>query len=248
MRLYFWLLALACLTAHAQRTMIEEGRTWNCEDLYPSPPAGAEQAYFDESKSAYVVHCTYRLCGDTAIAGNTYKRMLRNGQYLCAMRQEGQRVTLVAEGETDEKLAFDFSLGQGSAVVQKTEATGYGIDVEAVDLVVVDGVARLRQMLYTDYGMLADIWVEGIGSMDGPLPYWRNGWTTPVHHFISCSQDGVQIFSASDFLVTQSVRKPYAGDSRTAPRQYSLHGHQVSGQPQRGVIRIINGRKIVKTP
>jgi hypothetical protein len=95
-------------------------------------------------------------------------------------------------------------------------------------------------MIYDDNKMLADIWVEGIGSHEGPMARWRWGSTTPEHRMVSCMQGDKLLFSHPDFFQTLSVN-PVLSRPRTSSI-YDLQGRRLQGKPEKGVY-IQDGKK-----
>ena len=178
--------------------MVEEGRIWYCQDIYPDDPHSVDSGYYEHDSAYYVIPRTYVLRGDTVIGENTYKKMYCNEKYRCAMRQDDQKVFTVFNG-TQELLSYDFSMEKGMSIMRQTET----LKIKDVDTVFVEGVARKRLMVYMDFAdteMLVDIWVEGIGSMGGPIATCLLfEATTPVHDMVSCIQDGECIFTKQDF-------------------------------------------------
>ena len=178
--------------------MVEEGRIWYCQDIYPDDPHSVDSGYYEHDSAYFVIPRTYVFRGDTTINGNVYKKMYCNEKYRCAMRQDDQKVFTVFNG-TQELLSYDFSMEKGMSIMRQTET----LKIKDVDTVFVEGVARKRLMVYMDFAdteMLVDIWVEGIGSMGGPIATCLLfEATTPVHDMVSCIQDGECIFTKQDF-------------------------------------------------
>jgi len=88
--------------------------------------------------------------------------------------------------------------------------------------------------------MLADIWVEGIGSMEGPIARWRWESTTPEHQMVSCMQGDTQLFSHIDFYQTLSVNPVFSRPR--ASSFYDLQGCRLQDKPSKGVY-IQDGKK-----
>ena len=241
-RIFLLLMAvLLFLPTNAQNSklMVQEGRTWNCQDIYPDDPHSVDPGYYEHDSAYYVIPRTYVFRGDTTINGNVYKKMYSNERYRCAMRQDNQKVFTVFNG-MEEALSYDFSMEKGMSIMRQTET----LKIEDVDMVSVESVVRKRLIVYTDAEMLVDIWVEGIGSIGGPVATWQFGATTPIHKMVSCMQDGNLLFSASDFYQTQSVSSTIFHNSLPTPYYYDLQGRRLTNKPEKGLY-IQNGKKYV---
>ena len=239
----FFMAVLLFLPTNAQNSesMVQEGRTWNCQDIYPDDPHSEDPGYYEHDSAYYVIPRTYVLRGDTTIDANIYKKMYCNERYCCAMRQDNQKVFSVAEGTEEEQLNYDFSMEKGMSIMRQTEI----LKIEDVDMVFVEGIFRKRLIVYDDAKMLVDIWVEGIGSIGGPVATWQLGAATPVHEMVSCMQDGCLLFSVSDFFQTQSVKPTsYTTVQTDKPLIYDLQGRRLNAKPTKGVY-IQNGKKYV---
>jgi hypothetical protein len=219
--------------------MVEEGRTWYCQDIYPDDPHSVDPGYYEHDSAYYVIPRTYVLRGDTVIGENTYKKMYCNEGYCCAMRQNGQKVFSVLDGKEEELLDYDFGMVKSMSLMRET-ITHERLSIENVDTVYVEGIARKCFMIYDDNKMLADIWVEGIGSHEGPMARWRWGSTTPEHRMVSCMQGDKLLFSHPDFFQTLSVN-PVLSRPRTSSI-YDLQGRRLQGKPEKGVY-IQDGKK-----
>ena len=234
-------LVLFFLPVNAQKfdSMVQEGRTWYCQDLYPCDPHSVDSGYYEHDRAYYVIPRTYVLRGDTVIGENTYKKMYCNERYCCAMRQNGQKVFSVLDGKEEELLDYDFSMVKGMSIMREA-IIDERLSIENVDIVYVEGIARKRLMIYDDYKMLADIWVEGIGSMEGPIARWRWGSTTPEHQMVSCMQGDTLLFSHIDFYQTLSVNPVFSRPR--ASSFYDLQGCRLQDKPSKGVY-IQDGKK-----
>lgn len=143
-------------------TITQEGRQWSTEIWNPvSPP----ELYTE----------IYRIEGDTALDGKTYKKIycyhtqdLSNRTlYSYACRQDGKKVYVRFYGDQSEKLFFDFSLKVGDTLsVAKYDRH---MKVIAVGDTVINGRAsryvRLMCRNRENYHK-EDVWVEGLGSLD----------------------------------------------------------------------------------
>ncbi|MDP3462098.1 MAG: T9SS type A sorting domain-containing protein [Bacteroidales bacterium] len=118
----------------------------------------------------------FRISGDSLVEGTLYKKMLVSYDSLSTwslaglLRAEDDRVFYM-QPDYDEGLLYDFSLQAGeSALVRNFFCLSEDVPVTvlAIDTVEYMGVERKRWLLGED-DWVYDIWVEGIGSLSGPL-------------------------------------------------------------------------------
>ncbi|MFK8008986.1 MAG: T9SS type A sorting domain-containing protein [Saprospiraceae bacterium] len=99
-------------------------------------------------------------------------------------REENRKFYFIPEGDTEEKLLYDFNLILGDTFVA---TYGFGVDdslileVEYVDTVItLDGISRKRITLTNNMGNYG-IWLEGIGNLE---------WTTFIYPAYVASLSG----------------------------------------------------------
>jgi hypothetical protein len=188
--------------------MLEEGRIWKDMSLHP----GMHPEYIN----LYGMPCegnphTYKIDGDTVINGKSYKKFLKDGSPISVfMRQEGTRIykcepdSYPPEWPNPEELAYDFGLQERDTIYYPHYE--FGLVVDHVDTITVDGISRRRLTMNMGLGedeieTLADIWVEGIGgAATSPLFYWSAWMTSTSGMMRSCIQDRRVLFSWGDFF------------------------------------------------
>lgn len=128
--------------------------------------------------------------GDTVINNENYQAIwcsfdsLVSRIYFGALRENEDRVYYVPPGST-EGLLYDFTLSVGDTAYIRNFFCGdtdVPVVVSAVDTVVYYDIPRKRLHIGVE-GYVSDIWVEGIGSLSGPLysvfeyciicPFWE---------------------------------------------------------------------------
>ena len=211
-RLYTLLFFAACfLPTFAQDgtlPMLEEGRIWNELSLHPG--------MHPEYTNLYGRPCegnphTYKIDGDTVINGKAYKKFLKDGSPISIfMRQEGTRIykcepnSYLPDWPNPEEPAYDFGLQERDTIYYPHYE--FGLVVDHVDTITVDGISRRRLTINMGLGedeteTLADIWVEGIGgAATSPLFYWSAWMTSTSGMMQSCIQDSHVLFSWDDFF------------------------------------------------
>jgi hypothetical protein len=152
------------LTGQTYNPLIENGKSWN---VLTSTMA----EYFTS---------TYFLHGDTLIEGTTYQKLYEkskyygSGNYAGAIREETttREVYFRGSSETSEKLLYDFSLQVGDTVSIMSYSGWKGFQltfrVDSADQVLDENGLTRRRMFLDDLSFkTGEIWVEGIGSMQG---------------------------------------------------------------------------------
>lgn len=120
---------------------------------------------------------TYSVAGDTTIDSYNYQKISSAGYTIGLVREDsskrvyGFNLTGFDDDTTTlERPLYDFSLVPGDTMFSgKT----YFV-VDSVDTIYYYGIER--KTLYThdkEYSFLNDVWIEGIGSVQGPMAHWR---------------------------------------------------------------------------
>ena len=157
------LLAFLAWNAWADYTpFVVEGKTWVMETTY-----------YNATK---VQPWTYVLSGDTIINGLLYKKLLIDGRYEGAYREEGRKVFAIWTDMEKERMLYDFNLKVGDKFV---EYDFYG-NPQAYKVCLSDTLYNSGHALHRigmgfptddefveDYNWL-NIWIEGVGSAWGP--------------------------------------------------------------------------------
>ena len=164
-------MTLCCLTTtNAQKyvPLVSEDYLWSYCDV-------RKMEVF--SYNLYYIQFYFK--GDTVINQNNYKKLYQNAcdqnmtYYIAAMREVDKKTYAVFQGESKEKLIYDFGLNKGDDFY--SELTNIAYKVQEVDSVIVNGEKRKR--INFEYSF--DVWIEGIGSLDNHyLPYPLNGILT----------------------------------------------------------------------
>jgi hypothetical protein len=185
-----------------------------------------------EGKKWQVDGMNYRIAGDTVIGGERWKKLCSNyplggdhDAYLAALRQEGDKVYAIFNGEDKRRLLYDFGLQVGDRVRtiiqawptilvlleadEEYEGTVQEITLTDIDTIDVCGQELRRFTFKTDSQLKAPsraggdgsyknfVWVEGIGSERGLLKSWCT-----IHDegtMDCCTLDGNIIFRYEDF-------------------------------------------------
>ncbi|NUN99122.1 MAG: T9SS type A sorting domain-containing protein [Saprospiraceae bacterium] len=120
------------------------------------------------------------MCGDTTINAIKYNKSYQinygfdgtfyNSFYRACTRVQEQKVWVLANGATEEILLYDFGVDINDTLHLKFLDLDAVIDyyVESIEQIMVDGQPRKKIRFQTSYG-IPDIWIEGIGSIMGPL-------------------------------------------------------------------------------
>ncbi len=186
---------LSPMLMHSQ-TLVDEGRQWNVVNSV----MGFSLTYGTE---------IFRISGDSLVEGTLYKKMMVSYDSLSSwslaglLRAEDEKVYYIHPGY-DEGLLYDFGLQKGeSAMVRSFFCFSEDVPVTVMDIdtVVYMGVERKRWLLGED-GWAYDIWVEGIGSLSGPL-YTRYGYciVCPVWELLCAYQTDEKIYMHSDYQI-----------------------------------------------
>lgn len=161
--LFVWILFLTCLNLTGQN-FISEDKQWN-----------VRLSFF----ASYSMEIT-KISGDTIINSQTYQCIwssydsLVSWTYMGALREEGSRVYYIppASLTNQEGLLYDFSLNVGdtaSITNYFCEGSIVPVVVSDIDTLVFNGVHHRRLHLEVPGHWLEVAWLEGIGSLKGPL-------------------------------------------------------------------------------
>lgn len=173
------LLAGAAGIAAQTTTLLAENRSW--ANLYCGVGA-----YFKISLASTDLDM---LSGDTIIAGNTYKKLLKVDQTTNNviglqgfMREANRQVMFRYPNSENEFMLYDFSLNVGQEFALDYGYSGGELwfKVMAVDSININN--SLRKRMFIAYNIsdpsIDDVWIEGIGS--------TNGLLSPCYDLFSC--------------------------------------------------------------
>ena len=148
----------------------------------------------------------YKIEGDSVFKSNSYKMIwvtfdsLSTWQFRGLLRQESKIVWYVHPNDSTEKILYNFNLNAGDSetIVNGLCSPGdsISVSVDEVDTVEYFGIQHKRWHLTSDF-VLEDYWVEGIGSLSGPL-YSMYG------SVIVCPSWDLLCFHSSDTLYYQN--------------------------------------------
>jgi hypothetical protein len=187
---------LSPLLMHSQ-SLVDEGRQWNV--------VNSGISFFSFSYHTEI----FRITGDSLVEDVLYKKMMVSHDSLSSwslaglLRAEDEKVYYIHPGY-DEGLLYDFGLQKGeSAMVRSFFCFSEDVPVTVMDIDTVEymGVERKRWLLGED-GWAYDIWVEGIGSLSGPL-YTRYEYciVCPVWELLCAYQTEEKIYMHSDYQI-----------------------------------------------
>ena len=131
---------------------------------------------------------------------NTDELLMQYKPDVILQEKDGQVWTLTAEG-VRKSLLFDYSLAPGDVVPHDTD-----FSVSDIDLLEVDG-RQYRRLVLAGNVLISgselcseQYWVEGIGSMFGPLWSVKDGGIGSIGNLQACYEGDVCIFHGNDFL------------------------------------------------
>ena len=154
---------------------------------------------FGAQSQSWISYWTYYNQGDTILGNFTYHKIASNTY----TREDSiKRVYFTSAAfALDEKLLYDFSLVAGDTML--SGQTRFQID--SVDTLDYYGVSRRTLYSHWHVGALSgtDIWMEGIGSYQGPLGVWHM-FSGPGHSSVLCkaSESSIVKFERNDMEAT----------------------------------------------
>lgn len=170
-------MALPHLQAQAVVQFDNPGGNWNVAHTFP-------QGSIQDPNFAATTTLWFHFDGDTLISGNPWQRMVAMPTWGTApelifkgyARQEGNLV-LFQDGSGTVDTLYNFGLQVGDSMRFGEPGSGFVdfLTVEAIDQVVIEGVAHNvfhfsnSASFLTLESYLSDTWIEGIGSIHGPL-------------------------------------------------------------------------------
>ena len=219
--------------------MLKEEKRWNY--VYHQIDHLAEPPYYEET----IFDVSYVLRGDTVIgnehAFKMYEETESRSKYHSAWMEKDRKVYMAYEGNPNMTLLYDFSMTCGSEFWNKEGLFFY---LDKVDTLEVNG-NRYNYYWFNDVEETPIYtWIEGVCGFDGifyPSPYITPTCLCDHEKFISCYEDGVQIYPQvkipDEISSIPSTRK----DDETI---YDLQGRIVT-TPQKNRLYIKNGKKYI---
>ena len=247
----------------AYRPLVGENLTWNYD------------LYVDRVSTTVHESQSIKFGVPEELFGKTYWPVIyNNGEKQCYVRQEGERIYVLVDGECvselhptrggyvlrkgDEALVYDFSADEGYVYAMFGDYLSlYSTTVKKTDKVLVNGVIRKRAVLTSrEFSDREIIVVEGIGSNRGYMCQPQFMCTTTgdggaaIYLKNVTDAEGNVIFTAADFdAPSYSADVPEVGfDTGMNPvkdnKMYDLNGREIRG-PLPGTVYILNGEKHV---
>lgn len=168
--------------------MLEEGNIWNTISYgYPDPVIITDE--------------TYEVTGQLVIGGFTYF-IINNSS--CVMREENGKVYVYNQTHETEEILLDFTLEIGDEIILDTQNPHYcyyigGVYMEGTPITVSNVSTQFiagndRKVIELEYqGELVDTWIEGIGTLNGILPFDFTYFDSDT--YLSCyTNNGVAYF------------------------------------------------------
>ncbi len=169
------ILVISTLVGYSQKitSFVNPEAHWNVASTYPNP--NPQNPDFVETTTK-----VYGFIGDTIIAGETWTKFyatpdsnfLSNFTYLGNLREENG-VVFFMDTANQESTIYDFNLQVGDSVLYDF---GFGteyLQVEHIDSILLSDEYRKRfhftQSVLFPPTYLNEIWIEGLGSVHGPL-------------------------------------------------------------------------------
>lgn len=148
--------------------IIDDSNSWN---VLKFPSGGGD--YYKTTEHIY-------FDGDSIIGDYSYKKTFSDHDprneikvYRGLIREEGQKVYIIHSDSEEERLSYDFSLEEGmmlESAYYPDNFPEYSLYVGTVDSIEINGSMRKRiKIVEAAYQWEADTWIEGIGSIYGPL-------------------------------------------------------------------------------
>ena len=154
---------------------IDTNATWNVARTYPH--GNIQNPNFVET-----ITKTYGFEGDTVIGTDTWSKFYMTGDTAFrpssnlteagCLRESNHLVLYRGLNGTVDTL-YNFNLHTGDSVKYTISGTGYYIRVSHIDSIIINGRAQKRfnftEPPVTAFDYLHEVWIEGIGSIHGPL-------------------------------------------------------------------------------
>lgn len=195
---------------------------------------------YEEFTSFYENTIEHTLNGDSSFNSHDYKKMW-NYIHLTyetffggLLREDSNRVYYLLPGEDEEGMLYDFNAETGDTcyiVNALGDYSPFPVYITNIDMVEYFGVERTRWFLEDEYGN-EDIWLEGIGSIYGPV----HGMMPRIPPYEAYN---LLCFFQADMLLYKREGYSNCVVTHTALDESTLnHGIQIFPNPARGTFRI----------
>ncbi len=197
------------LTCHGNAVVpfVEEGKVWRM--IYNNPEISDIVPDYEYS---------YFIKGDTLIAGRECKKLYgfnerndRLTRYKLSLFEEDDKVYFIPVQSDEHYVLYDFSDSfRETTKVSSSAHPGNSIMMRLFErkTVNINGTERLCLHLNRQWDNQDEIfwdfptgwWIQGVGSILGPLNNWGFSNSGNLNHFISCEVNGETIFTTSEFM------------------------------------------------
>ena len=243
---------------------VEEGKAWSYT-----------YSHYDSSQPPLkdpmgnLVDCIFTMQGDTEINGKEYKKVYcqfekyygdNEQHYYCAVREENDRVYILANEAAEEKLLYDFSSPEEDIVLPFTVGNYKFIRTRGERRAdYLPGQLEFQVCHLSgneiDYSNDTGCWIGGVGTYMGnsfafeSCPLFFDEPQLGVNMFLySCVKDGQYYFNidwlAEPMETTTINDRRHTDNTVKESPLFDLQGRRLTSQPTKGLY-IRNGRKIV---
>ena len=220
----------------AYRPFVEEGKVWKVGDYSGNPVRRVEYFYFD---------------GDTIIDGKTCKQMMcqryvspehpdysvfsqfPSQSYMGAWYEEDKKVYKYDPTNKEFQLMYDFSLDANDTLWIKNASLPYIVGPRRTGgLKGFKGVYREVMQSYNENPFYNTTWLEGVGSIDGPILNVYYGEEAHAVFLMSCSVEDEVIYlndevvdgATPEIMDAQNRRIDFTHTIKTKPKAPAMRG------------------------
>ncbi len=193
------------LAGEEDTSLFREGLSWTC----------SVQRIVDQDDTVELtdtLHCTFS--GDTIINGRQYHKLMANGEFRAAVRQEGKKYYV--DGGEEDILVCDFGVAEGDDFVTHFN---YHFSISSIDIIQVRGRTYRRfwvSLTYKEGDYSEDptpqfCYVEGIGPMMGVAETFLDVIAVNGRQYkmLSAEENGEVIFTYDDFFASPMQEQEY---------------------------------------
>ncbi|MBR5962530.1 MAG: hypothetical protein IK000_00090 [Bacteroidaceae bacterium] len=220
----------------AYRPFVEEGKVWKVGDYSGNPVRRVEYFYFD---------------GDTIIDGKNCKQMMcqrfvspehpdysvfsqfPSQSYMGAWYEEDKKVYKYDPTNKEFQLMYDFSLDANDTLWIKNASLPYIVGPRRTGgLKGFKGVYREVMQSYNENPFYNTTWLEGVGSIDGPILNVYYGEEAHAVFLMSCSVEDEVIYlndevvdgATPEIMDAQNRRIDFTHTIKTKPKAPAMRG------------------------